>query len=115
MVTREQILNGIEQFAVNDVISKVQDKALCIILDTALGLLKRRPELLDKYINTPLFKTDKGYDVDTMAEVVKSSLNKLGAFPVVFPAIPLISPTEKILSFSADDIDTLVNYIKGVK
>ena len=115
MVTREQILSGIEHFVVNDVISKVQDKALQIIIDTALAIMKRRPELLDKYINNSLFKTDKGYDIDMMVEVTKSSINKLGAFPVVFPAIPFISPNEKILSFSADDIDTLANYIKGAK
>lgn len=115
MVTREQIISGIEKFVVNDVISKVQDKALQIIIDTTLAVLKRKPELIDKYINNSLFKTDKGYDIDTMVEITKSSLNKLGAFPVVFPAIPFISPTEKILSFSADDVDTLANYIKGVK
>ena len=115
MVTREQIISGIEKFVVNDVISKVQDKALQIIIDTTLAVLKRRPELIDKYINNSLFKTDKGYDIDMMVELIKSSLNKLGAFPVVFPAIPFISPTEKILSFSADDIDTLASYIKGAK
>ena len=114
-MTREQILSGLEKYVVNDVISKIQDKALCIILDTALALLKRKPELLDKYLNTPLFKTDNGYDVDMMAETVKGSLKKLGAFPVVIPAIPFVSPTEKILSFSADDIDNLVAYIKGDK
>ena len=115
MVTREQIISGIDKFVVNDVLSKVQDKALQIIIDTTLAVLKRRPELIDKYINNNLFKTDKGYDIDMMVEIAKTSLNKLGAFPVVFPSIPFISPTEKILSFSADDVDTLVNYIKGAK
>ena len=115
MVTREQILSGVEKFIVNDVISKIQDRALCIVLDTALGFLKRRPEMLDKWIDNPLFKTADGYDVDMMAEIVKSSLSKLGAFPVVIPAIPWVSPTEKVLSFSADDIDALVAYIKGGK
>ena len=67
MVTREQILSGIEKFVVNDVISKIQDRALCIVLDTALGFLKRRPELIGKWIDNPLFKTDGGYDVDTIA------------------------------------------------
>ena len=115
MVTREQILSGMEKFVVNDVISKIQDRALCIVLDTALGFLKRRPELIGKWIDNPLFKTDGGYDVDTIADVAKGRNKKLGAFPVVFPAVPLISPAEKILSFSADDIDALVAYIKGGK
>lgn len=53
--------------------------------------------------------------VDMLAETVKGSLKKLGAFPVVIPAIPFVSPNEKILSFSADDIDNLVAYIKGAK
>ena len=115
MVTREQILSGLEKFVVNDVISKIQDRALCIVLDTMLGLLERRPEMLDKLIDNPVFKVEGGYDVDTIADVVKGSIKKLGAFPVVFPAVPLISPAEKILSFSADDIDALVAYIKGGK
>ena len=81
MVTREQILSGVEKFVVNDVISKIQDRALCIILDTALGLLKRRPEMLDKLIDNPVFKVEGGYDVDTITDVAKESIKKLGAFP----------------------------------
>ncbi len=115
MVTHEQLIDGVTKFVTNDVLSKIDDKALRIIIDTALALLKRKPEMIDKYVNNALFKTDKGYDIDTMVQVIKESLNKNGAFPIVIPAVPFISPTEKILSFCADDVDALSRYIKGEK
>ena len=113
-VNRNQIVAGIEQFVRNDVMSKITDRALNIVIETALVLLKRRPEKLDPFLHNDFFHEDRGqYDLDEISEVLQDVLSRQGAFPVVIPAVPFISPTEKVLSFSADDVATLKRYIEG--
>lgn len=115
-VNRNQIVSGIEAFVRNDVMSKITDRALNIVIETALVLLKRRPEKLDPFLNNDIFHEKNGeYDLDDIAEVIQGVLSRQGAFPIVIPAIPFISPTEKTLSFSADDIAVLKKYIEGGK
>ena len=112
-VNRNQIVAGIEAFVRNDVMSKITDRALLIVIETALVLLKRRPEILDSYLSYGIFHEDRGeYDLDEIAEILQGVLQKHGAFPVTVPAIPFISPTEKTLSFCADDVAALKRYIE---
>ena len=113
-VSRNQIVAGLELFIRNDVMSKITDRALNIVIETALVLLKRRPEKLDRLLQLDFFHEDHGqYDLDEIAQVLQDVLSRQGAFPVVIPAVPFVSPAEKVLSFSADDVATLKRYIEG--
>ena len=113
MVTREQIASGLVAFLTNEVLPKITDKPLRIAVDTLQALLRLRPELIDKVIDNPLFKTAKGYDIDTMGKALKDSLAKNGPLTLTIPSVPFVSPVEKDLTFNGDDIDALCKYIKG--
>ena len=54
------------------------------------------------------------YDLDALFTAVSESVKKHGYFPVTIPAIPFVSPAEKELKFSADDVDLLKTYIEDV-
>ena len=69
-VNRSQIIFGIEKYVHADVMSKITDRALNIVIETGLVLLKRRPEILDTYLSYGIFHEDKGqYDLDEISEI----------------------------------------------
>ena len=112
-VNRNQIITGLDQYIHADVMSKIPDRSLLIALEMGLTWLKRHPERIDSYLK--FCETNGEYDLDEIIEIAQGALKTHGAFPVTVPAIPFISPAEKILSFSADDIATLKQYIEGGK
>ena len=112
-VNRNQIVAGIDKFIRADVMSKIPDRSLLIALEMGLTWLKRYPERIDSYLK--FCETNGEYDIDEIIEIAQAALKKHGAFPVTIPAVPFISPAEKILSFSADDVATLKQYIEGGK
>lgn len=112
-VNRNAIVNGLDKFVRADVMSKIPDRSLLIVMEMALTWLKRHPEAIDPYIK--FCEKNGEYELDEIAEITQKALKTHGAFPITIPAIPFVSPAEKVLSFSADDIATLKQYIEGGK
>lgn len=110
-VTKSQIINGITDYIENEVVPKMSDdKSMQIIVSLGINMIKANSKVVDAVFSHPvvttLLEADDGgmYEIEKLFEMLESSVSKFGYFPIVINPIPIISPTEKELKFTADDI-----------
>jgi hypothetical protein len=111
-VTRGQLVSGATRFAKNEVIAKIPDKSFKMVMSMLIDLLELKPEIADDFLK-PMANERGMYDIDLLERIATRTLDEYGDFPIVIPAIKFISPTEKELRFSSDDIRKLREYIGG--
>lgn len=124
-VEKQKIINGFVSYIDNEVAPKItNDKAMQIIISVGANTLRGNPAAVDKWFNNGVVSIvakhemvdgKDTYDLDGLFSMVEDSVTKYGYFPVVLPTIPFISPTEKELKFSSEDIEMLKTYIEEVK
>ena len=124
-VEKQKIVNGIVSYIDNEVVPKIaNDKATQIIISVGANTLRGNPAVVDKVFNNGIVSAvikhevvdDKDtYELDGLFSLVKDSVAKYGYFPITLPAIPFVSPTEKELKFSSEDIEMLKTYIEEAK
>lgn len=113
-VSKGQLISGLVRFAKTDVISKIPDKPFRMTLSALVNLIEVRPEAADVIFNNPLLKSENGmYDIDLLEQVITKTIDEYGDFPVVIPAIKFISPNEKELRFTSEDVRKLKGYIES--
>lgn len=117
-VTRKKVLSGIVNFVKSEMINKITDRPLKMILAAGVSTLEINPSIADSiFDNSFVSQILKGdgltYDVDSAFEILEKTLTEYGDFPVVIPAIKFISPVEKELTFTRGDIQKLKDYICG--
>lgn len=115
-VTKSEIINGVVKFAKNEVIDKIPDKALKMIIATGVSVIEINPEVADNFFNNPMVSTilkeeDGKYNLDKTFEIIEKTLTDYGDFPVKIPPIKFLSPNEKELTFSLVDVSKLKEYI----
>lgn len=109
-VKREAIVNGILSYIEDEVIPKIDDKATQIIASVGTGYARGNPKFVDNIFSEGAIKAlldDDGsgtYEISGLFGAMEDSIRKYGGFPVQIPPIPLISPSEKSLKFTEDDI-----------
>ena len=119
MFSKNQIVNGLIKYVELEVISKIEDKALQIILGIGVVALKRNQDMIDAILKNPIIgylvkETEDGkYDLDELFDIINETLKTYGKLPVTIPAIKFISPVEKTLKFSTDDINKLKNCMES--
>ncbi len=119
MFSKNQIVNGLVKYVELEVISKIEDKALQIILGIGVVALKRNQDMIDAILKNPIIgylvkETEDGkYDLDELFDIINETLKTYGKLPVTIPAIKFISPVEKTLKFSTDDINKLKNCMES--
>lgn len=118
MVTRNQIVNGVIKYAKNEVINKITDKPLKMMLAAGVSALEINNSIADKIFQndfvSKILNEDAGmYDIDSAVEILEKTIDEYGDFPVVIPAIKFLSPNEKELTFTSRDIRKLKGYIIG--
>lgn len=121
-VTKQQIVNGTMKYINEEVINKITDRPLKIALAVGISMIDKKPEIINAFFDDDdddkvtkiLNKKDDGtYDIGEITEAIENTLAQYGDFPLTIPPIRFISPTEKILNFSAFDIRKLREYIEG--
>lgn len=113
-VTRGQLVSGIVKFAKSDVLAKIPDKPFKMTLSAIVNLIEVKPEAANVIFENPLLKSENGmYDIDLLEQVITKTIDEYGDFPVTIPAIKFISPTEKELRFTSEDVRKLKGYIEG--
>lgn len=119
MFSKNQIVNGLIKYVELEVISKVEDKALQIVLAIGITALKRNQDLIDAILKNPFInylvkETEDGkYDLEEVFDIMDETLKTYGKLPINIPAIKFISPTEKTLKFSTEDISKLKQFMEG--
>lgn len=117
MVSKKDIIAGAVEYAEEEMLPKIKDKALAIVIFFFISQLKTKPNLADAFFDNTFVKqllpeVNGMYDVEEFMKAVKASVKKFGgALSVTIPAIPLLSPSEKELKFVESDFDDLLDYI----
>lgn len=117
-VDKTKIINGLASYVENEVIPKISnDKAMQIILSVSVNAIKGNTALTDKIFDNDIVKivgkfNNETYDLDSLFAITCESISKYGYFPIKIPAISFISPTEKDLRFSSEDVELLKTYIE---
>lgn len=118
MLSKNQIVNGLSKYIESEVIAKIEDKALQIILALGVTALNRNHDLIDvvldnQFISYLIKKNDEDkYDLDDVFDIINDTLKTYGKLPVTIPAIKFISPTEKTLRFSTEDVSKLRSFME---
>ena len=117
-VTRKKVLSGIVNFVKSEMINKITDRPLKMILAAGVSALEINPSIADSIFDNSFVSQilkDDGLtcDVDSAFEILEKTLTEYGDFPVVIPAIKFISSVEKELTFTRQDIKKLKDYICG--
>ena len=118
-VTRNQIVNGITAYIRDEVLPKMEDdRALKILFSVAVNAIKANDKLVDKWLGNDIIRAlidDDGtghYDIERLMTWIKSSVEEYGAFPVIVPPIPLVSPREITLRLGPSDITAIQRQIE---
>lgn len=117
--SKHQIVTGLSRYAKSEVIPKVVDKPTKIALAVIVGALENNHALLDSFLENSIISTafqesDGAYDLDVAEAMIVPALEEYGGLPIKLPAIKFISPEVKEMTFSAEDIRILKEYIANV-
>lgn len=116
-VTKEQIARGVARFIQEDVIPNVGDSATQIVLGITASAIDTNPKILDKLLDNEMLatvaKVGNNYNLTTLQNAATSAIDKYGKLTVTIPGIKFISPDEKILQFSSEDVRRLIAHIEG--
>ena len=121
-VTRNQIVNGLVAYIQQEIMPKMDDdRALKILFSVAVNAIKANDKLIDKYLSNDIARAlidDDGsgnYDVERLMDWIRTSVEEYGAFPVIVPPIPLVSPREITLRLGPSDIAAIQRRIEGAE
>lgn len=119
-VTRNQIVNGLVAYIQQEIMPKMDDdRALKILFSVAVNAIKANDKLIDKYLSNDIVKAlidDDGsgnYDIERLMDWIRTSVEEYGAFPVIVPPIPLVSPREITLRLGPSDIIAIQRQIEN--
>ena len=119
-VTRNQIVNGLVAYIQQEVMPKMEDdRALKILFSVAVNAIKANDKLIDKYLSNDIVRAlidDDGsgsYNVERLMDWLRTSVEEYGAFPVIVPPIPLVSPREITLRLGPSDIIAIQRQIEN--
>lgn len=119
-VTRNQIVNGLASYVQQEIMSRMDDdRALKILFSIGVNAIKANDRLIDKYLSNDIVRAlidDDGsgnYDIERLMDWIKSSVEEYGAFPVIVPPIPLVSPREITLKLGPSDIVAIQRQIES--
>ena len=118
-VTRPQIINGLTGYIQQEILPKMEDdRALKILFSVAVNAIKANDKLIDKYLSNDIVRAlidDDGsgnYDIERLMDWIRTSVEEYGAFPVIVPPIPLVSPREITLRLGPSDIVAIQRHIE---
>ena len=119
-VTKNQIVNGLVSYIQQEIMPKMDDdRALKILFSVAVNAIKANDKLIDKYLSNDIVKAlidDDGsgnYDIERLMDWIRTSVEEYGAFPVIVPPIPLVSPREITLRLGPSDIIAIQRQIEN--
>lgn len=116
-ITRQQMLNGAARYIRGEVIPHIPDKGVRVALEALAGMVELAPQAVSKYLDTPfataiLQEQDGFYDLDVAEAVLTKAMETHGGLELTVPAIPLVSPQPKSMTFTANDIRAMKRYME---
>ena len=119
IVTIDKVRNAITKYIEQDLAPVITDKGFQFAVSFISELIKQDTPLIEAYLRQPMIaafvpwnEEGKGYDISKLMTALKNTLNRCSVLPVKIPAIPFISPEEKEIKFTINDIDRLEQYLR---
>ena len=117
-ITKQQIVDGVVKYAKNEVVNKITDRPLKMLIAAAVSALELNPDLADvilrnEHIAGIMHRDGDQYDVENVFKIVEKTMEEYGDFSVVIPAIRFIVPEPKEMTFTAGDVRKLKKYLFG--
>lgn len=117
-VKKIDIINGVIRYIRSEVIGKITDKPLKMVLAACVSAIEMNSSLVDSIFTNDIVtmilpSKDGEYDLDNIFEILEKTITEYGDFPVTIPPIKFISSSEKQLTFTSSDIHRLKTYISG--
>lgn len=117
-ITKQQMLSGAARYVRGEVIPHVPDKGVRVMLEAMASLVEMSPQAVSKYLDAPLISAllqekDGFYDLDVVEAALTKAMDTHGGLELTVPAIPLISPQLKAMTFTANDIRAMKRYMEG--
>lgn len=117
-ITRQQMMSGAARYIRGEVIPHIPDKGVKVVLDVLAGMVEMSPQAVSKYLDMPLVaavlqEQDGFYDLDMIEAALTKAVDSYGGLELTVPAIPLISPQPKSMTFTANDIRAMKRYMEG--
>lgn len=119
MVNKNQIIQGVVKYAKGEIIPKVAgDKPFQMTISTLVAMLEMNPTIADSLLCNPMVSAflnekDGMYNLDMLESALKSSMDQYGELQITIPGIPFLSPKEKMMTFTQNDVTKLKKYIGG--
>ena len=117
-ITRQQMLSGAARYIRGEVIPHIPDKGVKVMLEAMAAMVEMSPQTVSKYLDLPLVaailqEKDGFYDLDMAEAALVKAMEDHGGLELTVPAIPLISPQPKSMTFTANDIRAMKRYMEG--
>ena len=120
MTTKENLIEGLADYIDRELVAKIDDRPLRIMIATAVSTIKKNPNAADAVIGHPLVSTmlakdDSGcYDVRNFSQSLKDSIERHGNLKFDIPPIPMLSSQPITITMDADDVVKIESYIAEV-
>ena len=116
-VTKQQILNGAAKYIRSEMIPSVTDRGFKVILEALAAILEMRPKVVDSFFANPMLAAimqdeDGVYDLDIVETALVRAADAHGGLTLTVKPIPLLSPHEKEMTFTGNDIKAIKRYIE---
>ena len=118
-VTKNQIIQGVVKYAKGEIFPKVAgDKPFQMTISTLVAMLEMNPEIADSLLRNPMvaaimMEKDGYYNLEMLEKALNQSMSQYGELQITIPGIPFLSPKEKIMTFTQNDVARLREYIGG--
>ena len=116
-ITRQQMLSGAAKYIRGEVIPHIPDKSMKVVMEALAVMVEMSPKIVNQYLETPvaaaiLQEQDGFYDLDMVEAALAKAIETHGGLEVTVPAIPLLSPEPKSMTFTANDIRAMKQYME---
>lgn len=122
-IEKNRLVKGFIDYVDREITPKLtDDKAMQVILTVGTNMIRANPNIADAVLKNKVLlpfmgysAEDDTYELDTLFNTCHDAVSKVGHLPVKIPPISFLSPTEKVLKFSAEDIDALRKYVEEAR
>lgn len=119
IVTIDKVRSAITKYIEQDLAPVITDKGFQFAVSFISELIKQDTPIIEAYLRQPMVaafipwvEENKGYDISKLISALKNTLNRCTVLPVKVPAIPFLSPEEKEIKFTINDLERIEQYLR---
>lgn len=120
MTTKENLIAGLAEYVEHELIAKIDDRPLRIMIATAVSTIKNNLKAAEPILSHPIISAmlasdgDGNYDVCIFTQSLKDSIDRHGNLTIAVPPIPMLSPHGINITIDSGDVAKIESYIEEV-